>query len=299
MRDDLPGTAAVGKWLTRMGLTGDETMDTILKLYPLPAQELPLEGAYLAHDLRQYAEKTNKPFIYANFVVSLDGRIAIPHPSGRGLTVPQATANARDWRLFQELAAQADLVLSSGRYLREWAEERAQEILRVDDPRFADLERWRKARRLAPLPDIAIISASLDFPIPPVLTAGGRKALVFTTANPDPGRVEQIEAQAGQVLVAGENSVNGSRLVGHLAELGYHTVYSAAGPRILHLLAEKNVLDRLYLTYASRMLGGRPFSSILEGPALTPALDFKIHHIYLDPHALGGSGQLFLSYDRV
>ena len=76
-------------------------MDTILKLYPLPAQETPLQGAYLSHDLRLYSERANKPFIYANFVVSLDGRIAIPHPSGHGLTVPQATANARDWRLFQ------------------------------------------------------------------------------------------------------------------------------------------------------------------------------------------------------
>jgi riboflavin biosynthesis pyrimidine reductase len=274
-------------------------MDTIQKLYPLPAQEIPLQGAYLSHDLRQYSESTNKPFIYANFVVSLDGRIAIPHPSGRGLTVPQATANARDWRLFQELAAQADLILSSGRYLREWAQGRAQEILRVDDPRFADLRQWRKARGLALLPDIAIISASLDFPIPPVLTAGGRKALFFTDAGSDPKRVEQIEAQAGQVIVAGESGVDGSLLVKHLARLGYHTVYSAAGPRILHLLAGKGVLDRLYLTYASRMLGGQPFSSILEGPTLTPALDLKIHHIYLDPQALDGSGQLFLSYDRI
>jgi riboflavin biosynthesis pyrimidine reductase len=274
-------------------------MDTILKLYPLPAQETPLQGAYLSHDLRQYSERTHKPFIYANFVVSLDGRIAIPRPSGRGLTVPQATANARDWRLFQELAAQADLILSSGRYLREWAEGRAQEILRVDDPRFADLRQWRQSRGLAPLPDIAIISASLDFPIPPVLTAAGRKALVFTTANPDPERVEQIQAQAGQVIVAGESSVDGSLLVARLAERGYHTIYSAAGPRILHLLAERGVLDRLYLTYASRILGGQPFSSILEGPTLIPVLDLRIHHIYLDPHALDGSGQLFLSYDRL
>lgn len=282
-----------------IGSARGETMDTILRLYPLPAQELALQGAYLAHDLRQYSERAEKPFVYANFVVSLDGRIAIPHPSGQGLTVPQATANARDWRLFQELAAQSDLILSSGRYLREWAEGRAQEILRVDDPRFADLKRWRRERGLAPLPDIAIISASLDFPIPPVLTAGGRKALFFTDAHPDPARIEQIEAQAGQVIVAGENGVNGSQLVGHLAELGYHTVYSAAGPRILHLLAKKGVLDRLYLTYASRMLGGQPFSSILEGPKLTPVLDLRIHHIYLDRHALDESGQLFLSYDRI
>ena len=80
--------------------------------------------------------------------------------------VPKDTANERDWRLFQELAAQADLIISSGRYLRDWADGRAQEILQTDDPRFADLRQWRQDRGLSPQPDIAIISGSLNFPVP-------------------------------------------------------------------------------------------------------------------------------------
>jgi riboflavin biosynthesis pyrimidine reductase len=268
------------------------SMDQIIKLYPLPAAEIPLTGAYLAHNLRQYAEKTGASFVYANFVVSLDGRIAIPHPSGRGLMVPKATANERDWRLFQELAAQADIIISSGRYLRDWAAGRAQEILQVDDPRFADLREWRADQGLPIQPDIAIISASLDFPIPPVITAGGRKVVVFTSGHPDLERVEEIESQAGQVIVAGE------LLVQTLVELGYRTIYSSAGPKILHLLTAGGMLDRLYLTYANRMLGGQPFSSVLEGPLLDPPVGLRIHSVYLDPHALAGLGQLFVAYDR-
>jgi riboflavin biosynthesis pyrimidine reductase len=213
--------------------------------------------------------------------------------------VPKTTANERDWRLFQELAAQADLVISSGRYLRDWAEGRAQEILRVDDPQFADLRGWRKSHGLPPQPDLAIISGSLDFPIPAVLTAGGRKVVVLTTADPDPGRVAEIEAQAGQVIVAGDDSVQGDILVNRLAELGYRTIFSSAGPKILHLLSAGDVLDRLYLTHANRILGGQPFSSIMEGPLLEPPLNFTLHHIYLDLYALEGSGQLFVSYDRL
>jgi riboflavin biosynthesis pyrimidine reductase len=273
-------------------------MENILQLYPLPAAEMPLAGAYLSHQLRQHAEKTGKPYIYANFVASLDGRIAIPHPSGRGQMVPKTTANERDWRLYQELAAQADLILSTGRYLRDWAEGRAQEILRVDDPRFADLREWRENHSLPAHPDIAILSASLDFPIPPVLTAAGRRVVVFTTANQDPERVKEIEARAGEVFVAGESSVSGALLAQSLTELGYRTIYSAAGPRVMHLLTAGGVLDRLYLTIANRLLGGQPFSSILEGPLLEPALNLKLHHLYLDPHALEGIGQLFAGYDR-
>lgn len=273
-------------------------MENIIKLYPLPTAEIPLNGAYLAHNLREYGNTSGKPYVYANFIASLDGRIAIPHLSGRGFKVPEETSNERDWRLFQEVAAQADIIISSGRYLREWAEGRGQEILRVDDPGFADLREWRVSRGLPVQPDIAIISGSLDFPIPSVLTAEGRKVVVFTTDNPDPGRVKAIETQAGQVIVAGGKSVNGAILVQRLAEMGYRTIYSSAGPKILHLLASAGMLDRLYLTFANRLLGGQPFSSVLEGSLLEPPVAMRFHAVYLDPYALEGAGQLFVSYDR-
>lgn len=276
-----------------------ETMGSITQLYPHSAQERPLKGTYLDHQLRQHSQASGQVFVYANFVTSLDGRIAIPHPTREGMMVPQNTANDRDWRLFQELAAQADLIISSGRYLRDWADGRAQEILRVDDPEFADLKEWRLAQGLPPQPDIAIISRSLRFPIPNVLTAGERKVVVFTTANPNPDRVKEIEAKAGQVIVAGEESVQGKQMVQQMAELGYTTVYSAAGPKILHLLLAGDVLDRLYLTLANRLLGGEPFSSIVEGNLLNPAIDMTLNTAYFDPQALDGLGQLFVSYNRV
>ncbi|HWU36972.1 MAG TPA: hypothetical protein VN203_04935, partial [Candidatus Acidoferrum sp.] len=114
-------------------------MNDIIRLFPYPSGEIPLKGAYLGHNLRQQAERTGRPFVYANFVTSLDGRIAVPPPGEMRLAVPKSTSNSRDWRLYQELAAQADLILSSGRYLRDWAEGRAQEILQIDNPAFADL----------------------------------------------------------------------------------------------------------------------------------------------------------------
>jgi len=273
--------------------------DTVMQLYPLPAAERPLKGLFLSHDLRQYSEASGQVFVYTNFVHSIDGRIAIPHPTRPGLMVPKDIANERDWRLFQELAAQADIIISSGRYLRDWADGRAQEILQVDDPRFADLRQWREDRGLPAQPDIAIISGSLRFPIPDVLTAGGRKIVVFTTANPDPQRVAEIEAKAGKVVVAGDTKVEGAALVQLMGEMGYQTVYSASGPKVLHLLLAGGALNRLYLTPANRLLGGQPYSSIVEGPLMEPAVDLNINSIYLDSQALDGLGQLFVSYDRV
>lgn len=146
--------------------------------------------------------------------------------------LPQAITNDRDWRLFQELAAQADIIISSGRYLRDWANGNAQEILQVDNPRCADLRDWRQNRGLPPQADIAIVSHSLRFPIPDVLTANGRKVVVFTTANPDPIRVKEIESHAVQVIVAGKDSVDGTTMVQHMTDLDYQTIYSGAGPQI-------------------------------------------------------------------
>ena len=278
---------------------GGSAMDkSVIQLYPLPSQELPLKGLYLAHGLRDLGASTGRAYVYSNFVTSLDGRIAIPHPSRLGMMVPKATANERDWRLFQELAAQADLIISSGRYLRDWADGRAQEILQVDDPRFADLRQWRRDQGLPDQPDIAIISRSMAFPIPDVLTAGGRRIVVFTTADADRDRVRQVEKQLGTVIVAGETSVAGDRLVEGMSDLGYETVYSAAGPRIHHLLLSAGVLDRLYLTFASRLLAGDPFSTIVEGSLLEPAVDMTLGAVYYDTHALDGLGQLFVQYNR-
>lgn len=274
-------------------------MDQILRLLPNPAKELPLKGAYLAHRLRQFSQDTGRAFVYGNFVTSLDGRIAIPHPTRPGLMVPGSIANERDWRLFQELAAQADLIISSGRYLRDWADGRAQEILKVDDPEFADLKRWRLSQNLPPQPDIAVISGSLDFPIPEVLTAGERKVIVITTEDPDLKRVKEIEAKAGKVMVAGKGSVSGRQMMNQMVDLGYKTIYSSAGPKILHLLLKGGVLDRLYITSTSRLLAGKPFSTIVDGELFDEHVDMRLGELYYDPHGLEGLGQLFGVYDKV
>lgn len=273
--------------------------DTIWQLYPMPTQEVSLQGLYLRHDLRRVAGDLDRPFVYTNYVTSIDGRIAIPRPEGKGMMVPKDTSNDRDWRLFQELAVQADVIISSGRYLRDYAEGKAQEILRVyDEPRFEDLGRWRAERGLSEYPDLAIVSGSLDFPIPPFLTQSGRKVIVITHGAADGDRMKRLEEEAGQIAVAGDTDVSGQQAIAALDRLGYRTVYMATGPRVHHLLLADNVLDRLYTTVAHRLLGGQPFSSLVEGDLLRPAVGLRLNSLYFDPHALDGLGQQFTCYER-
>lgn len=74
----------------------------------------------------------------------MDGRIAGALPGERRQRVPAATANPRDWRLYQELAGHADVLITSGRYLRDLDASRAQDILPLgSDEAFADIRQWR------------------------------------------------------------------------------------------------------------------------------------------------------------
>ncbi len=274
--------------------------DKILQLYPAPSREVSLRGLYLEHDLRAHAEGLNRVFICANFVGSLDGRIAVPDPSGKSVALAEAITNPRDWRLFQELAVQADILITSGRYLREYARGVKQEILQIyADPQFEDLRDWCLSRDVPPRPDLAVISIRLDFDIPPALLEGDRSLLIFTTKSADPDQIQRLKDQGAKILFAGEESVDGRDLCAHMTELGYKTAYSGAGPKVLHLLASSGVLDRLYLTFVNRLLGGNPYASILEGPLLDPPQDLQLNTLYFDPYGIEGLGQLFASYDRV
>lgn len=274
--------------------------DKIFQLYPGPRQEMSIINLYLHHPLHKITVDEGQVFIYSNFITSLDGRIAIPDASDHSLTVPAQIANPRDWRLVQELTAHADLLITSGRYLREYAEGGGQKILHVyDDPRFSDLKEWRVEAGLKPWPDIAVISNHLDFPIPEDLARQGRSVIVITSKRADPKQVQDMESQGATVILAGEQRVGGKSLADGLARLGYQRIYSITGPKVLHLLLEGDVLHRLYMTIAHRILGGRPFSTIVEGESLEPSRGFQLRTLFFDPHGLDGLGQLFACYDRI
>lgn len=271
-------------------------MKPILRLYPQPAAERPLIGTYLAHDIRREARQKGRPFVYTNYVTSIDGRIAIAHPQ-KGLVVPKSIANERDWRLFQELAFQADVLISSGRYLRELADRSTQDLFAADDPRFADLRDWRAAHNLPPHPAIAIVSNSLDFTIHKQLKANNYRLFVFTSAASPPARRLELESQVDGLFVVGQKDVDGHQLVNQLSKLGQQVIYNTTGPKVFHMLLAARVVDRLYLTHANRILGGNLFSAVVEGPLLEPAVDLHLNTIYFDPHAPDDLGQLCISYN--
>lgn len=273
-------------------------MSTVLQLFPQPGAELPLDGLYLSHRLAGLA-RPGRPFVYANFISSLDGRIALKPPGGERLAVPPAITNDHDWRLFLELMAQAQVVVTSGRYLCEYAQGKAQDILTAPytDPRHADLQRWRAAQGLPPQPALAVLSERLEFPLPDILATHKRPVLVFTGAAADPARMATLRKQGAEVVVTGEHrGVDGAAVVATLVARGHQLIYSAAGPRVLHALLAGRALDRLYLTTAARLLGGDEFATVVQGPTLAKPYDLQLDALYFDRGQPASGGQLLACY---
>lgn len=273
----------------------------VLELYPNPGQAHKLEGLYLDQlpDTRQLDD--GQPFIYSNFISSLDGRIAMPTPDKSSHQVPPAIANARDWRLFQELAAQADLLITSARYFRQSASQEAQAELPVgESPEFDDLREWRIRHGLKPQPDIAVFSTSLDIPVTALHPYRGRNLFLVTGSASNNEKLARLTADShAQIITCGQNGrVDGALLRNKLAELGYRRVYAIAGPSVLHTLIIGQALDRLYHTTAHCLLGGTKFDTFVWGPELTPAHCMPLRAMYLDTHAPEGAGQTLGIYGK-
>jgi riboflavin biosynthesis pyrimidine reductase len=265
----------------------------ITRLFPLPAAQTELTGLYLDHRLHTRGT-VERPFVYSNFITSLDGRIAIAAADRNTLEVPHSITNLRDWRLYQELAGQADVLITSGRYMRQSAIGEAQDSLPVgSQPAYEDIRQWRIEQGLSAQPDIAIMSGSLDIPLDSLAPYSQRNIIVVTGNAADPDRARQLEAAGVRVMYAGEGVlVDGAEMIKQLAIAGYRSIYAIAGPGVFHTLVAGGMLDRLYLTLACQLLGGQDFDTLLHGDALLPAAGLSMTALHHDPTAPTG-GQLF------
>lgn len=268
-------------------------MTEALRLYPPPQTTVPLAGLCLQQRLRE-----GGPLVYSNFIASLDGRIAVPDAQGRS-RVPPAIANPRDWRLYMELLAQADVVLTTGRHLRAVAAGRQADLLNITEQEHHDLIQWRRQRGLPPHPDCVAVSHSLDVPAKALCAHGPQRVAVLTHDGAARERVAALSEAGIEVMRArGNGALNGRAAIDALHARGYRYIYSIAGPRVLHALLEADVLDRLYFTSALLTLGGERFDTLVRGQPFASPRGFSLAHLYYDPGAPVGASQLFMRLDR-
>ena len=270
----------------------------ILELYPHPGVARPLDGTYLAHDLRALGTP-EQPFVYANFVSSLDGRIAVVEAHTGESYVLEDLTSSHDWRLFQELQAQADCMVTHGGYLRALAERKFEDILQVGVAHQAlDIGRWRNGHGLTRQPAIAVVSRTLDFPIPASLERHEQPVHIITANNAPADRVAFWRDHGCEVVFAGTGaSVEGAPMIRALGARGYARLYLLAGPQMLETVLRDRALSRLYLTVTHQLIGGELFHTLTSGPRLGPVGRLHLHTLYYDAAAPKGTGQWFASFN--
>ncbi|MGZ8242401.1 RibD family protein [Methylomagnum sp.] len=270
---------------------------TVLRLYPPPAEEVSLRGLYLQFNLHRLGTPES-PFVYANFLSSLDGRIALEHPGGETY-LPKSLTTPNDFRLLLELHGQADCLITHGGYLRALAEGRLGNILQVGQHELGrDLSGWRAAQGLPPQPAVAIASASLDFSMPASIREHGQACYIATGRQADPRRVADWRDRGYEVIFAGEGQmVEGAALTRRLGELGYRTICLMAGPHMLDTMVREGQLARLFQTITHQLLGGESFRTLLPGPELGASGHLNMASLYYDPTSPVGAGQWFAQFE--
>ena len=264
----------------------------VIPLYPQPGSARPVRELYLEERLHELGNPA-APLVYASFVSSLDGRIALAEP-GDGNALEGLTS-ANDFRLFQELQAQADCMITHGGYLRALNQGHLGNVLQINAD---DLLAWRRQNGLQPQPAIVVASGTLDFPLHASIAQHRQSVYIATGRGADPLRVEALREQGYEVIVAGEGVlVEGAPLAHALGERGYQSLYLLAGPKMLETMLRDRQLARLFLTLKHRFLGGTPFHSLIEGPQLGESGRLALRSLYYDPGEPTDSGQWFSQFD--
>ncbi len=196
--------------------------------------------------------------LYANFVATVDGVVAIPSLADSNALI--AGHSAADRFVMGLLRAAADLVLIGSGTLR--ASARGSWRPETVFPPGAEPTRPSGASSVSRRrPRVAILTASGS--IPPDRAVLGDGPLVLTT----PPGAERLSGAlpAGVEIVAlpGEAEVDVRAAVELLRDRGYARLLSEAGPHVFGSLVAADLVDELFLT-VSPLLAGRPPDGLLR-----------------------------------
>lgn len=247
-----------------------EPFDVLAEETSLPTIALPEELARIYGGDLPFADEC----VYANFVATLDGVVAIPSVPKSNTLI--AGDNDADRFLMGVLRAVADTVLVGAGVLRAsptgtW---RAEKIYPPAADAYAEL---RRRLELPPTPEIAILtgSGSID-PAHPVLEG---RAVVLTSdvgAERLAGKLPEGTAVAS---LGAETHIAGGRIVSALRERGHRRILCEAGPHAFGALLEAEQVDELFLTTSPFLAGDAGEGSrfrLVESADLMPLLEWRL-----------------------
>jgi riboflavin biosynthesis pyrimidine reductase len=189
-----------------------------------------------------------RPRLFANFVASLDGVVALPGEGDSGQVV--SGKNGADRFVMGMLRACADAVIvGAGTFRRSpghlWHPEA---IYPKGAALFAEV---RRRLGLAPHPKLVLVTASgaIDAAAPAT-----RDALIVTGRNGE-RRLRPSLPEGAELVVLGTEEVDRVALVATLRGRGLPLILTEGGPSLLADLLAAGLVDELFLTSSPKVFG--------------------------------------------
>jgi riboflavin biosynthesis pyrimidine reductase len=244
--------------------SGSKPLQALFEAPGLPAFELPDELTAAYDGSVGFAE----PRLYANFVASLDGVVALPNEAQSSHLI--AASSESDRFVMGLLRACADVILvGAGTFTASprtrWTAEHAY-------PPAAPLYReLRRRRGRPPHPTLAVLTGSgrID-PRHPGLSG---RSLVLTGTQGAARLGRDLPASATIVPLGAAPAIDPVAAIGALHADGHRLILCEGGPTLFGALTSAGLVDELFLTL-SPLLAGRAGAarrlSLLEDAAFLP-----------------------------
>ncbi len=239
------------------------------QLLPREIFEVALEDLEYPDDCTIPSER---PWVMANMVVSVDGAYAVDARSG-GL------GTDGDRRLFHHLRQGADAILVAAGTARQ------ERYRRPAGP--PEAVRRRRSRHQSDHPRLVLVSRSLNLPEDlPLFGGDGEVPLVLhpATAAGD-GLPPTVDTCA-----VGDKELDLVAALAMLRRSGVERLLCEGGPSLLGQLHQADLIDELFLTVSPSLVGGKDVGILGRTPALQRRM--QLHRLMEE------DGALFLTYRR-
>lgn len=233
------------------------------QLLPVPSDDVDLRSLY--------AFPTDRPWVRANMVASVDGS-AVREGRSEGLS------GAADKKVFGVLRGLCDAVLVGAGTARV----EGYRGLKARST-YADV---RAELGQAPAPRLVVVSRRLELDPTSELFAGDERTVVVTHRSSNEGTRKRL-AEVADIVVAGEDTVDLPAVLDELTGLGLGRVLCEGGPSLLADLAGCGRLDELCLTVSPLVVGGAG-SRVLSGPGIDLDMPLRLAHLLEDDGVLLG-----------
>jgi riboflavin-specific deaminase-like protein len=179
-----------------------------------------------------------RPYVFTNFVSSLDGHATLEGRSGK-------LAGPLDLEMLLGLRERADALMVGAGTLRA---ERYGRVIASEERRAR-----REARGLTPDALAVVVSNSLELPWDiPLFTDGSGEVVIFTGSDREPA-----ETATPHTIVRHPGTVDLGRAMEELrTEYGVRALLCEGGPTLHAQLLEEDLVDELFVTFGGKLAGG-------------------------------------------